>query len=162
LALTFQKVPVGLGKLKYKRRRAFIYRYNVLVSDATGTLTVPSTDLLEITEVVPESGATATITTPRTITITPLSATAIVDVASIASGATGVVSVPCTGAKVGDVFGANCSISLASLNIESVVGAVDAVNITLRNNTAGAIDLASATWTVRRLSAAILVMGRAL
>jgi hypothetical protein len=69
------------------------------------------------------------------------------DVASIANGAQATVSITVTGARFGDDVQVVCSISLGGLGLTAYVSANDTVTVVLQNNSGGAIDLASATYT---------------
>lgn len=70
------------------------------------------------------------------------------DVASIANGAQAQFNITVAGAELGDYVAAiTCSISTAALSLTATVTAADTVTAVLQNNTGGAVDLASATYT---------------
>lgn len=68
------------------------------------------------------------------------------DPASIASGAKLLTQITVTGALVGDFVLASYSLSLGGLGISGYVSAADTVQVTLENNTGGAVDLAAGTF----------------
>jgi len=74
-----------------------------------------------------------------------LSATGVVDFASIAAAAHQSVNVTVTGAALGDTAMCSLTVSLQELSISGYVASANTVTCTLANNTAGAVDLASAT-----------------
>ncbi|TIN98298.1 MAG: hypothetical protein E5Y03_25045 [Mesorhizobium sp.] len=75
-----------------------------------------------------------------------LAGSATYDAASIAAGAEVTTTVTVTGAAVGDaVVGMSHGVDQAGLTIDGYVSAANTVTAVVRNGTAGAIDLASAT-----------------
>lgn len=76
---------------------------------------------------------------------------AVFDQASLATGAgaAGQATVTVTGAALGDiVLGVSASVDLAGLQVTGYVSAANTVTLRLRNDTGGAVDLASATYRV--------------
>ena len=78
-----------------------------------------------------------------------LSGSATYDAGSLidAAGVTTTVSVP--GAALGDFAQASLSVSVAGITMTAWVSAADTVSVRLQNESAGTIDLASATLRVR-------------
>lgn len=79
-----------------------------------------------------------------------------VDIASIANGASGIATITVPGVVLGDAF-ITASVTATATNLHSLtfsagVSAADTVILRYNNNSGGAIDPASATFTV--------VMGR--
>ena len=81
-----------------------------------------------------------------------LSATATWNPASVASGAQATTTVTVTGAALGDHAIASFSLDLAGAVLNAYVSAANTVTVVLSNMTAGAIDLASGTLSVRVLT----------
>jgi hypothetical protein len=75
-----------------------------------------------------------------------LAGTTTSDVASIADGAQAGLNVTVTGAALGDLAIASCSLNLQQLQITAHVSAANTVRVILKNDTGGPIDLASATY----------------
>jgi hypothetical protein len=76
---------------------------------------------------------------------------AVLDQASLATGAgaAGAATVTVTGAALGDiVIGVSASVDLAGLQVTGYVSAANTVALRFRNDTGGAVDLASATYRV--------------
>ncbi len=67
---------------------------------------------------------------------------------NIADGDSLLLSVTCTGAKLGDFALASCSISLGGLQCTASVDSDDTVKVHLDNNTGGGVNLDSATFRV--------------
>jgi hypothetical protein len=78
-----------------------------------------------------------------------LNATATYDPPSIASGAQATTTVTVNGARAGDYVTVAFTNALTGLRLSGEVTANDTVTVTFDNNTAGAIDLASGTLSVR-------------
>jgi hypothetical protein len=80
-----------------------------------------------------------------------LTGSATIDAASIANGAAGTIgTVTVTGAVLGDVVvGVSCSLDIQGLQLTGAVTAANTVTIRARNDTGGAVDLASATYRAR-------------
>lgn len=78
------------------------------------------------------------------------SARASLDFGSIGAGLQQILTIPVTGAKVGDyVFiGVGDALEAGLALGQAIVMAADTVSVTLANNTAGAIDPAAHTFTV--------------
>ena len=74
------------------------------------------------------------------------------DAASIAIGAMESVDITVTGAALGDFVLVSIGTDTLDLTLTAQVTAADTVTVTLANNTAGAVDLASTTVWVRVLS----------
>ena len=69
---------------------------------------------------------------------------------SIASGeSTTLAMASVTGAALGDFVEASFSLDISGLTLTAYVSAANTVTVVLANNTAGAVDLASGTITVR-------------
>lgn len=81
-----------------------------------------------------------------------LSGSASSDLASIAIGGSATQVVPVPGALMGDFALGSCSLDIVGLGITAYVSAADTVTLVLNNNTAGAVDLASATFRARVIS----------
>jgi hypothetical protein len=104
--------------------------YNSVVGATTGT---------------PAGKVRTSITTSR-FARAPLTGSKTFDWASLASGATPLTTtVTVTGAALGDVARASMSVTLQGIELSAYVSATDTVTCVLRNDTGGAIDLASAT-----------------
>jgi hypothetical protein len=76
---------------------------------------------------------------------------ATIDQASLATGAgaAGGATITVTGAVLGDmVVGVSAGVDLAGLQVSAYVSAANTVTLRLRNDTGGAVDLASTTWRV--------------
>lgn len=73
------------------------------------------------------------------------------DPGSIAAAGTTTTTVTVSGATLGDAFLPSFSLSLAGLQMTAYVSAADTVTVVLFNPTAGAVDLASGTLTVRKV-----------
>jgi hypothetical protein len=71
------------------------------------------------------------------------------DPGSIAKGDIATTTLTVTGAVVGDFCLVSASIETQELVLDAHVGATDTVHLVLHNGTAGAVDLASATYYVR-------------
>jgi len=85
-----------------------------------------------------------------TSTGSELSASSVVDVTSIANGASYTsAGITVTGAALGDYVVASSSVDVAGLSLSGYVSATDTVKFVLVNNTGGAVDLASATYRVK-------------
>lgn len=77
------------------------------------------------------------------------SATATLDFGSIGAGAVAELTIPLTGAVAGDSVAVAAPAALeAGLVFSAFVSAADTVSLRVGNLTAGAIDPASADWTV--------------
>jgi hypothetical protein len=88
----------------------------------------------------------------RTLVTDVLNGTATLDPASIAAGATGTATITVAGATLGDYAMVSPPYDLGGLEPGyPVVSSVNTVKITLRNNTAAAIDLASGVWKAKVL-----------
>jgi hypothetical protein len=88
----------------------------------------------------------------KTVLSDVINASVTLDPASIAAGATGTNTLTVTGAALGDHVLVSPPYDLGGLEMgHPVVSAADTVKITLRNNTAAAIDLASGTWKAKVL-----------
>lgn len=77
----------------------------------------------------------------------------VIDMASVATGAagtdTGTITATGSGIALGDVvLGVSCSVSVAGLSITADVTATDVITVRALNLSGGAVDLASATFTV--------------
>lgn len=81
-----------------------------------------------------------------------LKASATFNPPSIAAAGTTTTTVACTGAALGDAFLPSFSLSLAGLMLTADVSAADTVRVVFYNPTAGAVDLASGTLTVTKVS----------
>jgi hypothetical protein len=82
-----------------------------------------------------------------------VSATAVYDPPSIASGASASTTVTVTGAAIGDMVLASFSLDLLGLSLSASVTAANTVTVVLSNGTVGAVDLASGTLKVIVLNA---------
>jgi hypothetical protein len=76
-----------------------------------------------------------------------ITGTTTTDVADILDGDQATVSITVTGAEIGDQVEVVASISLAGLGLSAYVSAADTVTAVLQNNSGGAINIASATYT---------------
>lgn len=79
----------------------------------------------------------------------PLVVSAVWDAPNIANGAANGTVITVTGAVLGDFVEVSCSIDLAALVLTAYVSAADTVTLLLSNVSGGAVNLASATYTVR-------------
>jgi len=86
----------------------------------------------------------------ETLATVVINASAVVDVASLADGAGATsASITVTGAALGDFVLISCSLDLQGLILTAYVDAANSVKFRIQNETAGTIDLASATFKVR-------------
>lgn len=81
--------------------------------------------------------------------VLPFQTTAAVDFPSVAAGAQTTTTVTLTGAALGDMVLLSFSLDLQGMQLTGYVSAANTVTVVLRNGTAGALDLASGTLTVR-------------
>jgi len=79
--------------------------------------------------------------------------TATIDPASIATGAQATATITVTGAVLGMSAMAFPPASLQGLQLTAYVSAADTVTIVLKNDTGGAVDLASGVWKAKVFSA---------
>lgn len=91
-----------------------------------------------------------------------LSGSATWDAASIADGDSEDKDITVTGAALGDFVLVAFSIDITGLVLTAVVTATNTVTATLTNSTGGAVDLTSATVTVRVLKASAFTAPAAL
>ena len=101
-----------------------------------------------------ETGKRAVIRDETFSQATMKSATAALDFPSISAGLSADLTIALTGAAVGDIVVAAPPVLVAGLGYSAFVSAADTVTVRLINNTAGAVDAASQSWTV-----AVLVAG---
>lgn len=81
--------------------------------------------------------------------VAELAGSAVYDPASLADGAGVTTTVTVTGAALGDFAQASFSVDLASVMLFAWVSAANTVSVRFQNETAGIVDLASGTITVR-------------
>jgi hypothetical protein len=73
-------------------------------------------------------------------------ATATVNPSNIAAGDRETIAVTVTGSALGDFVNVAAPYDLTNMDVTATVSAADTVSIYFKNNTGGAIDLASGTW----------------
>lgn len=75
--------------------------------------------------------------------------TATADLGNLVDADGTTISVTVTGAALGDTVTWGCSVDVQDMSVTAAVSATNTVKIRVQNETTGAIDLASATWTAR-------------
>jgi len=80
-------------------------------------------------------------------------ATAVLDFGSINAGLAADLTIALSGAVVGDLVIAAPPVLAAGLSYAAFVSAANVVTVRLCNNTAGAVDAASASWSVAAIAA---------
>lgn len=128
---------------------SIVQRINKVAADQPGFIALFNAVLADLTAI-------------RAVLAGILSGSATYDAPSIAAGSTTTTTVTVTGAALGDFAMASLSVSAAGLGVSAYVSASNTVTVVLNNNTAGAIDLASATVRARVLPQASFAAAAAL